>query len=174
VVSALGVAVILSTSLFAAVLPPAPSKYVTDKAGVLPAATVERLNKTLADFERETSNQVLVYVDHHIPDGVTLEEIGAAALNTWQVGQKGKNNGVILFVFVDDRKARIAAGDGLADALSNATSQQILDDVLRPHFRAGDYERGIDEGVQAMMKAARAAGFRGTGKTVAETRRSGH
>lgn len=76
-----------------------PSRYVTDLAGGLPAGTRGRLNEKLAAFERETSDQLLVYTAARVPDGTTMEELSSRALRDWGVGQKGRLNGVLFFVF---------------------------------------------------------------------------
>src|ERR1700686_2140704 len=91
-------------------LPPKPGHFVTDRAGVI--ANPSALDAKLAQFERETSDQILVYVDQHLPPDTTIEEMGSEAIKQWGVGQKGKDNGAILFAFIADRKMRIEAGTG--------------------------------------------------------------
>ena len=84
--------------LLAAVsLPPKPDHYVTDRAAVLRNA--DALNEKLANFERQTSDQIVVEVDQHLPADATIEEMDAEAMRKGGVGQKGKDNGAILFVF---------------------------------------------------------------------------
>ena len=119
-------------------LPPAPTRYVTDAASVIPDDRESALNARLEQHDRETSNQILVYVAHKVPAGTTLEEMGAEAIRTWRVGQKGKDNGAILFLFVDDRQSRIEAGYGLEGTLTDARSKDILVE-LRPLLQAADY-----------------------------------
>src|SRR5262245_35533880 len=95
-------AVLLSLAVAApaaAAIPPRPEAYATDRAGVIDAARLQALNARLAAFERETSNQLLVYVDRRVPAGTTLEEFANAAFRAWGVGRKDKDNGVVLFVF---------------------------------------------------------------------------
>lgn len=152
----------------AVAVPPRPERYATDRAGVVDAGRLAALNERLAQFERETSNQVLVYVDRRVPAGTTLEEFSNAAFNAWAVGQKGKDNGVAVFVFVDDRKVRFEVGYGLEGAIPDARTVQIREDYLTPRFRAGDYAGGLEQTADQLMKAARGEPYRGTGKTVAE------
>ena len=71
--------------LAAIALPPKPDHYVTDRAGVLKNATA--LNEKLANFERQTSDQILVYTDQHLPPDTTIEEMGSEAMRQWGVGQ---------------------------------------------------------------------------------------
>src|ERR1051325_5126271 len=154
--------------LLAAVsLPPKPDHYVTDRAGVVKNA--DALNEKLANFERQTSDQILVYVDQHLPPDTTIEEMGAEAMRKWGVGQKGKDNGAILFVFVGDRKMRIEVGYGLEASLTDAKSKWITSTVIKPAFQRGDFERGINEGVDAMLVTVRGEPYKGSGKTVAQS-----
>lgn len=150
-------------------VPPRPSKYVTDLAAVVDPARLSALNERLAAFERETSNQVVVYVERKLPPGATLEEWSTATMNAWGVGQKDKDNGVGLLVFIDDRVLRIEVGYGLERALSNDAAGRIIKEDITPHFRKGDFAAGLEAGVDAILQAARTAGYKGTGRTVFET-----
>ncbi|HXB53663.1 MAG TPA: TPM domain-containing protein [Vicinamibacteria bacterium] len=149
-------------------LPPRPAQYATDRAQVFPPARLAALNARLADFERVTSNQVLVYVDRSLPPGTSLEEMGATAIRQWGVGQKGKSNGVIIFVFTDDRALRLEVGYGLEGVLPDARARQITSDVIKPFLKRGDTAGGIEAGVEAVFAAVRGEGFQGTGRTAAE------
>jgi uncharacterized protein len=134
-------------------------------------ARLSALNERLAAFERETSNQVIVYVDRKVPAGTTLEEMSSGAMRAWGIGGKDKDNGVALFVFVDDRKMRIEVGYGLEGALPDATAHRITDGVIKPHFKKGDYTGGVEAGVDAILKAVATEGNQGTGVTAAEKSR---
>jgi uncharacterized protein len=147
-----------------------PAKFVTDYAGVFPPARADALNEKLAQFERGTSNQVLVYVEPRITDGTTLEELSSASLRAWGVGQKGRSNGLIFFIFPQDKKMRVEGGYGLEGAIPDARSHRITDEIVKPFFRQGDFAGGIEAGVDALLAAARGEPFTGTGKTVAERR----
>jgi uncharacterized protein len=149
-------------------LPPRPTKYATDHTRTFDAARLSALNERLAAFERETSTQLIVYVDRKVPAGTTLEDMSSAAMRAWGVGQQGKRNGVALFVFVDDRKMRIEVGYGLEGALPDAAAHRITDGVIKPHFKKGDYASGVEAGVNAILSAVRAEGNKGTGATAAE------
>ena len=153
-------------------LPPKPTRYVTDRSGVL-GGRADALNSRLEDFEKETSNQILVWVDRKIPENFTLEEFTVAAARKWAAGQAGKNNGAVLFVFVEDRKMRIEVGYGLEGVLPDALAHRIQEEEILPRFRAGDYPGGIEAGVNAMIAGTKGE-YRGTGSTVASrTRRRG-
>ena len=149
-------------------IPEKPARYVTDRAGVL-GDDVESLNERLAQFERDTSNQILVWIDRRVPEGFTLEDFTVRAAQKWGAGQKKTDNGAILFVFPDDRKLRIEVGYGLEGAIPDVTAKRILDDEIVPRFRAGDYRGGVRAGTEALMAAARGE-YKGTGRTRAEER----
>jgi uncharacterized protein len=152
-------------------LPPRPAQYATDRAQVFPPDQLAALNQKLADFERATSNQVIVYVDRSLPPGTSLEEMGATAIREWGVGQKGKSNGVVLFVFTTDRTLRLEVGYGLEGVLPDARARQITSDVVKPFLKRGDTAGGIEAGVEAVFAAVRGEGFQGTGRTAAESAR---
>jgi len=152
-------------------IPPKPAKYVTDNAHVLDAARASALNEKLAQFERDTSNQILVYIDRKLPPDTTIEQLGSEAMHQWGVGQKGKNNGAVLFLFIDDRKMRIEVGYGLEAVLTDAKSREITSTILKPRLKAGDYDGAAEQGAEAMLAAARGERSVGTGATVHETRR---
>ena len=145
-------------------VPPAPTRYVTDKAGVIAPDVTARLESRLADFERETSNQFLVYTEDKVPDGTTLEEYTVACAQAWKAGQTQRKNGMILFVFPGSRKARLEVGYGLEGAMPDALARRVLDEQVIPRFRAGDYGGGISAGVSAAIAATRGE-YKGTGTT---------
>ena len=153
-------------------IPPKPARYVTDRADVLGPGGAEALNAKLEQFERDTSNQVLVWIDRKIPEGFTLEDFTVRAGQKWGAGQKQEDNGAILFVFTEDRKMRIEVGYGLEGVLPDVTAQRILDNEVRPRFRAGDFPGGVNAGADAIMAAIRGE-YKGTGTTVDERRRGG-
>ena len=165
-----GAVLVLSSVAAAAAVPvpPRPERYATDHAGVVDPSRLAALNERLAQFERETSNQILIYVDRRVPEGTTLEEFANAAFNAWAVGQKGKDNGVVLFLFVDDRKVRFEVGYGLEGAIPDARTVQIREGHLTPRLRAGDFAGGLEQTAEQLMKAARGEPYQGTGKTAAE------
>jgi uncharacterized protein len=102
-----------------------------------------------------------------LPERGALEDFTIRAAQAWRVGQKAKDNGAILFIFVADRKMRIEVGYGLEGAIPDAIAKRILDDEIRPRFRNGDMEGGVVAGVNALMQAAQGE-YRGTGTTVAQ------
>jgi uncharacterized protein len=124
---------------------------VVDEAGMLSAAARQRIETRLADVEKQTGDQVAVLVVGSL-DGEPLEDYTVKVAQTWKLGQKGKDNGVLLFIARDDRKMRIEVGYGLEPKLTDLQSHQILDEVVRPRFQQGDFDGGVEQGVDAIAK----------------------
>jgi len=148
----------------AEVIPPAPDRYCNDYAQVLSAATVQRLNQTLEEFEKSASSQVLVAIYPKMQSDSSLEDYTIRVARAWRVGQKAKNNGAILFVFIQDRKMRIEVGYGLEGALPDVIAKRIIEEQIKPRFQQGDYEGGISAGVNGILQAVRGE-YQGTGRT---------
>jgi uncharacterized protein len=149
------------------VIPPAPAAYFNDYAGVVKPATARALNDELEQFERATSNQILVAVYPSMQSDSSIEDYTVRVAQAWGVGQKGRNNGAVLFVFVRDHKLFIPTGYGLESVLPDALCKRIIDEQISPRFRRGDYDGGLAAGVQSMIAASRGE-YRGTGGTVAD------
>jgi uncharacterized protein len=140
---------------------------VNDHAGVLSPAQDQALDARLLQLERDTSSQLVVYVDHRLPPDTTIEELGSQAIRTWGVGQKGKDNGAILFLFIDDHKMRIEVGYGLEPTLTDAKCRSITSQVIKPLLQAGNTAGAIEKGADAIAAVIRGSGFHGNGRTAA-------
>ncbi|MHB8520174.1 MAG: TPM domain-containing protein [Limisphaerales bacterium] len=151
----------------AEVIPPAPKSYFNDYAHVISPATAARLNQTLEDFERKTSSQILVAIFPKMQSDSSIEDYTVRVAEAWKVGQRGRNNGAVLFVFVQDRRMRIEVGYGLEPVLPDVLCKQIIEYELKPRFRNGDFDGGLSAGVAAMIAATRGE-YKGTGRTAAE------
>ncbi len=125
---------------------------VVDGARLLDANTASRLDAQLAAFERESGIQLVVAT---LPDlqGYEIEEFGYQLGRFWGIGQKGKNNGVLLIVAQAERKVRIEVGYGLEGTLTDALSSTIIQSAIVPSFKTGQFEVGIEQGAQAIMAA---------------------
>jgi uncharacterized protein len=88
----------------AEVIPPAPDRYFNDYARAVSKPTAERLNRVLEDFERKTSNQILVAIFSRMQSDSSIADYTVRIAEAWKAGQKGKDNGAILFVFIEDRQ----------------------------------------------------------------------
>lgn len=151
----------------AEVLPPKPPRYFNDYARLVSTETGLRFNEQLAQFERETSNQIVVAVFQKMETDSDIADYTQRIAQSWGVGQKDKRNGAVLFVFIADRKMFIQVGYGLEGALPDATAFDITERRIKPKFRAQDYEGGLAVGIDSIFKAVRGE-YVGTGKTALE------
>jgi uncharacterized protein len=156
----------------AEVIPAKPDRYFNDYAGVVSKETASRLNEQLAQFERETSDQVVVAVFPEMQSDSDIADYTQRVAQAWGVGQKDRRNGVVFFVFVQDRKMFIQVGYGLEGALPDATAFDITERHVKPLFRAGNYEAGLATGIDLICKAIRGE-YKGSGKTVTERQSGG-
>ena len=135
-------------------LPPPPAHYFNDYAGLVSAADAQRLDAKLEAFDKQTSNQIVVAIFPELPSP-SLEDFTIRAAQSWRAGREKLDNGVVLFVFVKDRKSRIEVGYGLEGALPDVTARHILDDELSPHFRNSDFAGGLEAAIDAIIAATR-------------------
>jgi len=140
------------SSLSALEIPKRPEGYVSDYAGMVSRQKRIELEEKLRRFEQETSNQIVVVTFPSL-EGEVLEDFAIRLAEAWKIGQKGKDNGVILLIFKNDRKVRIEVGYGLEGALTDATSRLIIENEMVPRFREGKFDEGIEAAVQAIMAA---------------------
>jgi len=124
---------------------------VVDEAQLLSPEIKSQLESKLAAFEKETSVQLVVLSLHSLR-GQEIEEYGTALGRHWGIGQKGKNNGLILIVVPDEKKVRIEVGYGLEEKVTDALSSSIIQTVMIPHFKQNDYAQGIAAGVDALLQ----------------------
>jgi len=163
----IGLLLVGGAAFAATPLPPKPTRYVLDEAQLLDAPTRTALERKLDGFERKTSDQVLVAIFPSVPADYAMEDFTQRTAEAWGVGQKAHDNGAVLFVFRADRKLRIEVGYGLEGAIPDATAKNILDHVVTPAFRAGDFNGGVTRGVDAILQAAQGE-YKGTGHTNAD------
>ncbi len=127
---------------------------VVDTAGLLSSTATKKLTRLLTRHEEQTTNQIVVVT---LPDlqGRTIEEYGYQLGRHWGIGQKERDNGVLLLVAKKERKLRIEVGYGLEGALTDAMASNIIQTVIRPQFKKGDFNRGVYEGVTAIIAAVK-------------------
>jgi len=159
-----GLIYFVANSRAAEVIPPKPPGYFADYAGVVSKETADRFNHQLAEFERETSNQFVIAIWPTMPSQSSIEDFTQRTFQSWSLGQKGRNNGVVLFIFVNDHRMRIQPGYGLEGALPDITCDDIIRNGIAPRFRRGDYVSGLTTGIDLIFKAIRGE-YKGVGKT---------
>lgn len=129
---------------------PELSGRVVDNAQMIEPAVREQLTQQLQAHEKATGEQLVVVT---LPDlqGTDIADFGYQLGRYWGIGQKDKNNGALLIVARDDRKLRIEVGYGLEDRLTDAQSSVIINQVITPAFKTGNFSKGISDGVSAML-----------------------
>ncbi len=143
----------MSTAIALAAPPfPALSGRVVDEAGILSPQFESEIGALLAAHEQATTNQLVVVTLKSL-DGYDIADYGYQLGRHWGIGQKGRNNGVLLIIAPNERKLRIEVGYGLEGVLTDAESQAIIERVIKPALRQGNYEQGIRAGVNAIFAA---------------------
>lgn len=124
---------------------------VVDQAGLLDAPVESRLTRMLAAHEKATTEQVVVVT---VPDlqGYSIADYGYQLGRFWGIGQQGEDNGALLIVAPKERKIRIEVGYGLEGRLTDAQSSVIINQVIAPAFKQGDFAGGITRGTQAILQ----------------------
>ena len=130
---------------------PPLSGRVVDLAGLLSTADQAALAQASADLEAKTTNQLVVVTLPSL-QGTTIEDYGYQLGRRWQIGQKDKNNGVLLIVAATERKVRIEVGYGLEGTLTDAATKLIIENSILPQFRAGDLSGGIKAGAGQIIQ----------------------
>ena len=139
----------------AEVIPPAPAHYFNDYAGIVSQSAATDFDRRLVQFEVETSNQVVVAIFPKMQSDDDIAAYTQRVAESWRVGQKDKRNGIVLFVFVEDRKMIVQVGYGLEGALPDADVFNITEYKMKPQFAAGNYESGLRIGIDAILNAIR-------------------
>ncbi|MGV7215955.1 TPM domain-containing protein [Bradyrhizobium sp. UFLA05-112] len=124
---------------------------VVDQTGTLSSGDVATLTSRLRDYENRKGSQIAVLI---VPttQPETIEQYSIRVADAWKIGRKKIDDGAILLVAKNDRHLRIEVGYGLEGALTDVTSRRIIDEVITPKFRSGDFAGGISDGVDRMMR----------------------
>jgi uncharacterized membrane protein YgcG len=134
---------------------PHRSGHINDYAGLLTSKQRAELEARLAEYEAETTHQIAVLTVQSL-QGESIESFSMRVANAWKLGRKGLDNGVLVTVALKDRKIRIELGSGLSQFVSDSIAAKIIDNSMTPEFRAGQYGRGIERGVERLMAECRA------------------
>ena len=123
---------------------------VVDNAGLLPATKRASLEQRLEALEKQSGPQLVIVT---VPDlkGMAIEAFGRALGNGWGIGDMTRNDGVLLIVAPNERKTRIEVGTGLEGTITKALSQSIVDTDMIPHFKANEFEAGIEAGADRII-----------------------
>jgi uncharacterized protein len=129
---------------------PTLSGRVVDEANILDEATRATLTQKLADLEAKTTDQLVVVTLKSL-QSTSIEDFGYQLGRQWRIGQKDKNNGVLLIVVPAEHRVRIEVGYGLEGSLTDAVSRLIIENGIVPRFRANDFAGGITRGVDDII-----------------------
>ncbi len=133
---------------------PALKGRVNDYANLLSAQTEDTINAQLAELEQSDSTQIAVLTVTSL-EGESVEQFALEVVEKWKLGQQGFDNGALLLIAKNDRKIRIEVGYGLEGKLTDLMSGRIIDSIISPAFRQGDFDRGTLQGVKAMVGAVK-------------------
>ncbi len=141
-------AIAVATLAFTA--PPLASPVV-DHAQLLTPSTRGRLDSSLQRLWQQGGSQIAVLTMPSL-DGLTIEEVSIQTVDQWKLGSASKDNGILFLVAKDERSVRIEVGQGHEGDLPDAYARRIIDEVVTPHFRGGDFDAGVVSGVQAILQ----------------------
>jgi uncharacterized protein len=148
---AIGIATLLFTALLAlAANFPALTGRIVDQANVIPAETRSAIEPKLADLESKSGIQLVVATVTSL-DGQEIEPYANELFRNWKLGEKPKNNGVLLLVAPNERRVRIEVGYGLEGTLTDALTKVIITNAIAPRFKTGDFAGGISRGVDDVI-----------------------
>lgn len=143
---------IFTANLLAQANFPSLTGRVVDNAQILTTSQIKSLTAILKKHEEQTSNQIVILTLKNL-DGYEIADYGYQVARYWQLGQKDKNNGVLLLISLDDRKLRIEVGYGLEGVLTDKISHEIIEYTIKPEFKKGEYYQGISKGATAIIKS---------------------
>lgn len=141
--------------LAAKAVPSKPGTIVNDYAGVLTRAQNDTLEEKLRSWDRDSSStQIAIVIDKSL-EGADLWTYCQELFNTWAIGQANKNNGVLIYIALEDKRIRIHTGRGAEQFLGDARSARLIDEILKPAFRSGDYYGGLDRLTDRIIELSR-------------------
>jgi len=137
---------------FSQQLPPKSNALVTDFTNTVSPGDVQLLENKLVAFDDSTSTQIVVVIIKSVGE-YDINDYGQKLGRAWGIGQKGKNNGIVVLVALDDHKVSIQTGYGSEGALPDVTTQEIIQNDILPRFKQNDYYGGLNAATDDIMKA---------------------
>ena len=131
--------------------PPPPTRWVTDGSNLLTPAMREGLDRRLQAYQAGTGHQVLVWIGG-TTGGDPLEDWTVRAFAAWNVGRKGLDDGLVLFIFTEDHKVRMEVGYGLEGQVPDLVASRIIRESILPKLKAGDADGALGEGVDRILQ----------------------
>lgn len=128
--------------------------YVNDYAGMISPSAKLKIEQGLKAFEQSDSTQLVILTIPSL-EGENIEEFSIKVAEAWKIGQQQKDNGIILVVSKQDRKIRVEVGRGLEGKLTDLMAGRIIDQIIKPRFKQGDFDAGFIAGASALISATR-------------------
>lgn len=153
-------ALVLSTvgwPVFAASHWPQPVGAVNDFAHVIPADQAQQLESYLDEYQQKTGNAIVVVTFPSV-EGADVDRAGVELFQAWGIGQKGKDNGILILASINDRRARIEVGYGLEGVVTDANAGDILRQQVYPYFKQQQYGAGLTNAAQALVQLIQRGG----------------
>jgi uncharacterized protein len=132
---------------------PSPARFVNDLANMFPSNQADALEAKLRIYFDSTSTQMVVVTVESL-EGYDVESYAYEVASKWGIGQKGKDNGLLILVAKQERKIRIEVGYGLEGSIPDAACKQVIRQVITPRFKEGNFYAGIDQGVDQLIALA--------------------
>ncbi|MEP7128510.1 MAG: TPM domain-containing protein [Chitinophagales bacterium] len=132
---------------------PDPPKLVNDFAGMMSREQADQLERKLDDYSDSTSTQIAVVTLVSL-EGSDITQTAYRIGDAWGVGGKNQDNGIVILLSKEDRDVWIATGKGLEGPVPDVTAKKIIDNIMLPNFRNGDFYTGLDQGTDAIIKLA--------------------
>lgn len=150
------VLIALSIGLFAQdKLPEKPGSWVNDYTNLLNSNQQRTLSAKLDRLEKATSTQIFLAIFDKIPDSYYLEDFTVKLFEKWRPGREKEDNGVLIVLFTGDRQIRIEVGYGLEGVLTDMQAGRVIEDVMKPEFKKGDYFAGLNNGIDVIISAVK-------------------
>ena len=128
--------------------------YVNDYAGMIGSSAKSKIEEGLKAFEQSDSTQLVILTIPSL-EGENIEEFSIKVAEAWKIGQQQKDNGILLVVSKQERKIRVEVGRGLEGRLTDLMAGRIIDQVIKPRFKQGDFDAGFIAGASALISATR-------------------
>ena len=155
--------VLLIGSAFALSIPAKPGNYINDYASLLSPDTVQKLDQQLQQVEKQTTNQIVVAIFPSL-ENESLEDFTTRLEDQWKIGREGKDNGILVVIFVKEHEVRIEVGYSLESVVTDALAGQIIQGTIIPNFKAKNYDAGVSNAVDILMKVTQNADVRAATK----------
>lgn len=133
-------------------VPTAPTRWVEDHAGFLSPPVRDALDRRLEAYEQSTGHQVVVWIGDTI-GGAPLDDWAVRTFAAWQVGRKGIDDGLVMFILAADRAIDIEVGYGLEERVTDALASRVIREVMAPRLQAGERDAAVTAGVDAILTA---------------------